>query len=81
VTIYAIRTKEVARFPSTVRCPFQVGAYMAECDSGWGGRGLRTVVDVRQITFYPERELADAMIARCQQYMATFEVVAFQEQP
>lgn len=76
--IYAIRTKSVAKFPSNVPCPFQVGCYMAECDNGYG-RGLETVYEVGQITFYGERSDAEDMIKACDSYAAKFEIVTFEE--
>lgn len=77
IRIWAIRTVEVAKFRHDVRCPFQVGAFMCEYDSEFGGLGLQTVTDIRDVTFYESKEMALSMIKRCKDYAAKFEAVSF----
>ena len=76
--IYAIRTVRVGKYPPTVRCPFQVGAFMAEAEGAYAGPTLQTVTDVSRITLYPTREMAQAAIdRRTHGFAATFEAVSF----
>lgn len=77
--IFALRVKAVGEYPPNVRCPWQVGAFVAWMPGGMGGFVLQNVFEVNKINFYTSRRDAERDVLNAKDYPIVLEIVEWKQ--